>query len=329
MFVMPAKGRAVRMAFAFAVVAALALAVPTIASATTFNFKPNQLENGSGFTQSNTVQFSAYPVWYFDISDGVSSSFMTDADGWAMKPLYGWVIPGVPTTSVPFSQVFVVGGYGNWWMGGFDVRNTGTEDIELTVSATAGGAPVSSTVVIEPGVEHVSLSGFEDIANWGAAQISFALTDKLSFNNFDLGEYYGVQSPVVSTGATSNLSTTGASVAGTVSWDGGSSVSERGIVWSTSPNPTTMTGTKVPAGSGAGSFSASLTGLSGSTTYYARAYATNFMGTSYGSQVTFTTSAAAVAPPAIRTDATSPWAMTLLAVGGLGVAAVARKKLHA
>jgi hypothetical protein len=45
----------------------------------------------------------------------------------------------------------------------------------------------------------------------------------------------------------------------------------------------------VASGSGTGSFSATLTGLSPNTTYYARAYATNAQGTSYGSQVSFTT----------------------------------------
>jgi hypothetical protein len=43
------------------------------------------------------------------------------------------------------------------------------------------------------------------------------------------------------------------------------------------------------AGTGEGSFTANLSGLSPATLYYARAFATNATGTSYGSQVSFTT----------------------------------------
>ena len=43
-------------------------------------------------------------------------------------------------------------------------------------------------------------------------------------------------------------------------------------------------------GSGSGSFTSNITGLVSGTTYYVRAYATNSVGTSYGNQVTFTTS---------------------------------------
>ena len=48
--------------------------------------------------------------------------------------------------------------------------------------------------------------------------------------------------------------------------------------------------TKTNNGSGIGTFSSSLTGLSSNITYYARAYATNSAGTGYGNEVTFTTS---------------------------------------
>ncbi len=96
--------------------------------------------------------------------------------------------------------------------------------------------------------------------------------------------------PTVTTGSVSNITTTGATVAGNVTAQGSSAVTARGVVWSTSQNPTISSNTGITtSGSGIGSFSANLTGLSAGTRYYVRAYATNNAGTSYGNQIEFTT----------------------------------------
>jgi hypothetical protein len=75
---------------------------------------------------------------------------------------------------------------------------------------------------------------------------------------------------------------------GHVTADGGSPVLARGICYSTSINPTVANST-APAGAGLGAFGTTIAGLSSYTTYYARAYATNAVGTAYGSEVSFTT----------------------------------------
>ncbi|MBO6050716.1 MAG: choice-of-anchor J domain-containing protein [Bacteroidales bacterium] len=97
-----------------------------------------------------------------------------------------------------------------------------------------------------------------------------------------------VQLPVVSTNTVTNITSTSASCGGNVTSDGGSTVTARGVCWSTSQNPT-ISNNHTSNGSGTGSFNATLTGLSAYTTYYVRAYATNSKGTSYGSQKSFTT----------------------------------------
>ncbi|HRW95002.1 MAG TPA: BACON domain-containing carbohydrate-binding protein [Bacteroidales bacterium] len=98
--------------------------------------------------------------------------------------------------------------------------------------------------------------------------------------------------PGIETSAASNITTTSMSSGGTVTSDGGAPVTSRGICWSTSGSPSIDLSTKTNDGSGLGSFTSSLNGLSPNTTYYIRAYATNEAGTSYGTQVSATTLAA-------------------------------------
>jgi len=100
---------------------------------------------------------------------------------------------------------------------------------------------------------------------------------------------------VTSTLAISNISYTTASSGGSISIDGGAAVSARGVCWSTSINPTIALSTKTIDGSGIGSFTSSITGLVGGTTYYVRGYATNSVGTAYGNQVVFTATALTLA----------------------------------
>jgi len=75
---------------------------------------------------------------------------------------------------------------------------------------------------------------------------------------------------------------------GNISSDGGSNITERGLCWNTTTNPTLANNKKI-VGSGLGSFTTNLTGLSANTHYYVRTYATNNVGTSYGNNVSFTT----------------------------------------
>ena len=94
--------------------------------------------------------------------------------------------------------------------------------------------------------------------------------------------------PVVTTGtATYNTATGNIDAAGEVVSAGlGGEVTERGICYSTSAEPT-VDGSKVAAASaGTGEFNVTLTGLTQNTIYHLRAYATNAAGTSYGQEIT-------------------------------------------
>lgn len=80
----------------------------------------------------------------------------------------------------------------------------------------------------------------------------------------------------------------GALLSGFVTFEGLSDVTERGLCWSTSPNPT-IGGDHLVIGSGQGYFSTLLTSVENNTIYYVRAYATNSTGITYGNEVSFDT----------------------------------------
>ena len=94
----------------------------------------------------------------------------------------------------------------------------------------------------------------------------------------------------ISTISATNISNTSVTINGEVKYDGGSTVIQRGVCWSTNQNPT-IADNITSNGSGSGSFTSYITSLNANTTYYSRAYATNGVGTAYGNQINFTTPA--------------------------------------
>jgi hypothetical protein len=111
--------------------------------------------------------------------------------------------------------------------------------------------------------------------------------------NPDIGAYeYVVATPailsVVHLDNPYNTTAKAITIYAAVLLDGGGTVSERGIVWSTSPMPTTSS-SKLTYGSGLGIYKGLLLDLTPSTTYYLRAYAINEAGTAYSDQVTINT----------------------------------------
>jgi len=97
--------------------------------------------------------------------------------------------------------------------------------------------------------------------------------------------------PYVETKSARNITTDSADSGGDVTFDGGAEVTERGICYNTMGSPTQYDDCIEDESGGLGEFDISLSGLDLGTTYYVRAYATNSIGTQYGSQISFTTDA--------------------------------------
>jgi parallel beta-helix repeat protein len=138
--------------------------------------------------------------------------------------------------------------------------------------------------------------------------LSFILFGLLSCNNendsmfstYKSGSYNKSSlTPTLTTTQITSVTSTGVTSGGTVTGKGGSySITSSGVCWSTTSNPTIANHVVTNGNTSLTTFSCAITGLSSSTVYYVRAYATNSGGyTGYGNQVSFT-SGSAVTPPA-------------------------------
>lgn len=98
--------------------------------------------------------------------------------------------------------------------------------------------------------------------------------------------------PKVQTAILKNITTITAQSGGITIDNGGSTITERGLVLSLNPQPT-ITDTKFGTTSitGAGEFISEIAGIKAGTKYYVRAYAINRSGIGYGNEISFTTTA--------------------------------------
>ena len=94
--------------------------------------------------------------------------------------------------------------------------------------------------------------------------------------------------PTVTTQAVDEVGATVAQGNGTVTADGGKTISARGVCVDSSANPD-LTKTVFTTTGTTGAFTVAMSALTVTHGYHARAYATNADGTSYGADVQFTT----------------------------------------
>ena len=121
--------------------------------------------------------------------------------------------------------------------------------------------------------------------------------------------------PTISQTTVSAITSSGATVGGTISATGGVTINSSGVVWSTIPLPSIFLSTNTTNGrTTVGTYTGTASSLSVATLYYARAYATYTMGTktgtTYGPEITFTTLAA---PTGTQLDPISDLTQTLAA----------------
>ncbi|MEO7313150.1 MAG: T9SS type A sorting domain-containing protein [Chitinophagaceae bacterium] len=121
--------------------------------------------------------------------------------------------------------------------------------------------------------------------------------------------------PVLSTTTATDVKGELATSGGAISDSGGAAISQRGVCWNTTGNPTTADA-KSSDGTGSGSFQSTLINLTPNTSYYYRAYSVNVAGTGYGEIKQLTTGSVAI--PAVTTEAVTS-IFSYKAVGGATV----------
>lgn len=173
------------------------------------------------------------------------------------------------------------------------------------VITSDGGSTITARGVCWSTAANPTITGSKTTDGAGIGSFTSSLTGLLPNTSYFVRSYatttnsttYGssyqftttaLMAATLSTSSVSSISKTTATSGGYISADGGTTVTARGVCWSTSEYPTTEN-YKTTDGSGTGSFSSSLTGLTENVRYYVRAYATNSAGTTYGPQVNFTT----------------------------------------
>jgi uncharacterized protein (TIGR02145 family) len=214
----------------------------------------------------------------------------------------GWHVPsdGEWTTLAAF-----LGGYS---VAGGALKSTATQPTPGGWYPPNAGATNSSGFTGLPGGTRGSGGGFFNVGDYGLWwSSSDAGSGDAWFRGLGYGDANAVRNSsyhrlgfsvrcvkdapglsIVSTTAASAITATAASTGGNVTSDGGAAVTARGVVYGTAQNPTTANST-TSDGTGTGAFNSTLTGLTASTLYYVRAYATNSAGTAYGNEVSFTT----------------------------------------
>jgi hypothetical protein len=128
-------------------------------------------------------------------------------------------------------------------------------------------------------------------------EVLLTITTNAQFpNNTNAADFYiGLTSftydpsPRITTNAASSVAATSAVFNGNLVSAGFATVTEKGFVYATTLNPTTADTKRIVTGTTTGTYSYNETTLSSSTTYNVRAYAINNVGTSYGTDQTFTT----------------------------------------
>jgi hypothetical protein len=201
----------------------------------------------------------------------------------------------------------------------------GTITATGNANATVRGFQYSTDSTLATGVVTTTESGSFGIGAFSAAIASLVPATTYYFRSYatnSAGTGYGsivsfttsAVAPTVTTSAASSITSSGGTLNGSITATGGANATQSGFAYSTNSALSTSVSTStLGAQTGTASFSQAVSSLSPNTTYYFRAYATNGVGTGYGTIVSFTTS---TAPPTITTNAATNVSLDSVTLNG-------------
>jgi hypothetical protein len=269
-----------------------------------FSATLNGVVNGKGFSTEVEFEYgltTAYTSWAYSnpnpVTGGSDVAVSAELTGLQSATLYHFRIIAsnainkiysgdLTFTTAPSSPILTTGAVssitGTSASGGGDISHDGGSPVtargvcygtapepslsnSYTTNGSGTGAFTSNISGLTPGTIYY-------VRAYATNGIGTAYGNELNFKTATV--------PTVTTSAATAVNGTTAKAGGTITNDGGSTVTVSGLCWSTSPIPTT-------ANSFNTSFTADMTGLIPGTVYYVRAYATNIAGTGYGIQISF------------------------------------------
>ena len=162
-----------------------------------------------------------------------------------------------------------------------------------TIDGVGKGNYISDITSLEPNTTYY-------IRAYATNSIGTSYGEQISFTTLN-----EVSAPTVTTSQATSITKSSATIGGEIVADGGNTITERGVVYSTTENPTLKSSKAVSEIDDSNKFAVDIDKLKPNTKYYARAYATNSIGTSYGEQISFTTLNEVSAPTVTTSQATS------------------------
>lgn len=254
----------------------------TTASPTTNDNKVAYTGDASTATFNVTLSGLDYATTYYARAYAIS----------ATSTIFGEEVTFTTSPVVPFlSTTAITDITGNSANGGGNVTGSGGADV--TARGICFGINEAPTVDDSKTADGEGLGEFISALSDLSGNTTYYVR---AFATNSAGTGYGpeltfttlVDLPTVTTTAVSEITKTTAISGGDVTADGGADVTAKGLVWSTTANPTILNNL-IDGGTGTGAFISELTSLEKYTTYHVRAFATNSAGTTYGDDIEFTT----------------------------------------
>ena len=230
--------------------------------------------NMTSLTPNTTYYVRAYAITDIATAYGEEVSYKTTTG-----------LPALSTNTTTATSTIITSGGDIISDGGYSIIERGI------CYSTSNSLPTTSDQHISNGtgtgtyscvIANVSVSTIYYVRAYATNNIGTAYGDVMTVQTGD-----GLPS-VSTTDVGENLTESTAIAGGNITSDGGYSVTQRGVCWSTTPYPTISDG-KTTDGSGTGYYSSTITGINlndNTIIYYIRAYATNINGTAYGNQIT-------------------------------------------
>ncbi len=243
--------------------------------------------------KSGSIELGEDWTWYLSLKNtGNSDAVFTDGQTILTDDL--------PDSDINYSSVNVTNVT--------NVTNSGNIDVSVvgnTLTVTASGASVTLGAAtggfdVELTATPTAEGSFVNPRAGGSCTMDpdTLILESDETNNTATDTVIVASLPTVTTHAGTAVTETTATGNGEITSLGSPNPTSHGVCWSTTANPTISDNKKDNgAATTTGAFTAGMTALSGGTTYHVRAFATNLAGTSYGADMTFTTSAPPPPPP--------------------------------